>query len=127
MIFLLTKDLVEPYEEVEDAIICWSTNLKDILKHLTHDKRDYLQIIFLKEDSFEKESLHVSVDMAEWFLMYPLRFNGYDENDRIYYLLKNWCDAAKKKIEEEKELKKREFESKERAEYERLKAKFENS
>lgn len=127
MIFLLIKSTTELHEDVCDSIVFASTKIEDVLKHLTPGVYDNMGIVIFKEDTCDKETIDVNERMDEYFMYWPPKFLGYNEIDRIHYHLHKWCNKLRDIIEERNQLKLAEKERRERAEYERLKAKFENS
>ena len=135
MIYLL-GDFFTSEGGLSEVIDMATTDIQNIFNYLSLDKLE-LHIIMDKEivimpngrcDRFE---LSVNLDMLSRFdICAPTFIKECDEYNEMRTKISNWCDKISKELEErrirEEEEKRRLKEAKDRAAYERLRAKFEN-
>ena len=137
MIYILGKHWLGEDDELDEVINIASTDIQDILNYLNLEDMQYHEMtdkmIVIKPNNIEDDyTLSVRKDMIDSLEKYASYFirENHDEYEDAKQKVSVWCNMINKELEvqrlREEEDKKRREEARERAMYEKLKAKFES-
>lgn len=134
-IYILAHDC-EYKEDLEDMVCVVSTDFQNVLDYLTVDRAMYLgdyEIFVCKDGNMDESgSIYLNMNISNYLRKYPptVLYENKETLNELISMTDIWCKNIKTQLEEKKrrqeEEKKKQQEEKDRALYEKLKAKFES-